>query len=138
MTRSRVAVLKTTPATVVEDYGRLMRLAKYQSYLPVDRQTALKINASWHYFYPACSTTPWQLDGVISTLLEDGYSKDKIYGCQNRTVVVNAKRAEQANHHKQVLDWYGVRNVHLYERNEEWQRRNCGCEHSTRNRLCCG
>jgi hypothetical protein len=69
MVRSRVAVLKTTPASVIDDYKRLMHLADYQQFLPHGNETALKINVSWHYFYPACSTTPWQLDGVISTLL---------------------------------------------------------------------
>src|SRR5579863_2485124 len=123
MVRSRVAVLKTTPATVIDDYKRLMRLADYQRFLPPEHETALKINITWHYFYPACSTTPWQLDGVISTLLEDGYCKDKLYGCHNRTVVVSAKRGELANKHKQVLvDKYGLRNVHLYEPGEEWIR----------------
>ena len=74
-----------------------MRLADYQQYLPHDKETAIKINVSWHYFYPACSTTPWQLDGVIATLLEDGYCKEKLYGCHNRTVVVSARRGELAN-----------------------------------------
>jgi uncharacterized protein (DUF362 family) len=123
MTRARVAVLKTKPATVIGDYGRLMRLACYQRFLPRDRETALKINISWEHFYPACSTTPWQLDGVISALLEDGYSKDKLYGCHNRTVVVNARRGEIANKHKQVVvDKYGLRNIHLYDEGEEWVR----------------
>ena len=123
MARSRVAVLKTSPATVIGDYGRLMRLADYQHYLPRDRETALKINITWHYFYPACSTTPWQLDGVISTLLEDGFSKDKLYGCHNRTVVVSARRGEIANKQKQVVvGKYGLRNIHLYEKGEEWIR----------------
>ena len=123
MTRSRVAVLKTTPATVIEDYKRLMRLGNYQQFLPQDRETALKINITWHYFYPACSTTPWQLDGVISTLLEDGYCKEKLYGCHNRTVVVSARRGEVANKQKPVVvDKYGLRNVHLYEKGEEWIR----------------
>src|SRR6516225_2854231 len=107
MGRSRVAVLKTTPATVIDDYKRLMHLGNYQQSLPKDNETALKINITWHYFYPACSTTPWQLDGVISTLLEDGYSKEKLYGCHNRTVVV---------------DKHGLRNVHLYDKGEEWIR----------------
>src|SRR5665213_765710 len=121
--RSRVAVLKTTPATVIDDYKRLMRLADYQDYLPHDKETALKINVSWHYFYPACSTTPWQLDGVISTLLEDGYSKERLYGCHNRTVVVSAKRGELANKQKQVVvGKYGLRDIHLYEKDEEWIR----------------
>ena len=121
MARSRVAVLKTAPATVISDYGRLMRLACYQKFLPRDREIALKINISWQHFYPACSTTPWQLDGVISTLLEDGYCKEKIFGCHNRTVVVSARRGEVANKHKQVVvDKYGLRNIHLYEEQEEW------------------
>ncbi len=123
MTRSRVAVLKTTPATVIDDYKRLMRLGNYQQFLPKDKETALKINITWHYFYPACSTTPWQLDGVISTLLEDGYSKEKLYGCHNRTVVVSARRGEIANKHKPVVvDKHGLRNVHLYDKGEEWIR----------------
>jgi uncharacterized protein (DUF362 family) len=123
MARSRVAVLKTSPATVLEDYGRLMRLANYEQFLPKDNETALKINISWHYFYPACSTTPWQLDGVIFTLLGDGYCKEKLYGCHNRTVVVSARRGELANKHKQVVvDKYGLRNIHLYEKSEEWIR----------------
>jgi uncharacterized protein (DUF362 family) len=122
MIRSRVAVWKTTPATVIDDYKRVMRLANFQQFLPPNRETALKINTSWHYFYPACSTTPWQLDGVISTLLEGGYAREKLYGCQNRTVVVSARRGELANRHKEVLDKYGLRNIHLYDKTEEWIR----------------
>src|SRR5262245_719080 len=119
MGRSKVAILKTSPATVVEDYGRLMRLAGYPAYVPTGPDVALKINISWHFFYPACSSTPWQLDGVISTLLADGYPKEKLYGCHNRTVVVSAKRGETVNKHKQVVvDKYRLRNVHLYEKTE--------------------
>ena len=114
---------KTTAATVLDDYKCLLHLANYQHFLPQDRETALKINISWHYFYPACSTTPWQLDGVIATLLEDGYDKDKLYACHNRTVVVSARRGELANKQKQVVvDKYGLRNIHLYDPGEEWIR----------------
>ena len=121
MEHSRVAVLKTTPATVIQDYQHLMHLADYQRFLPRENETALKANISWHFFYPACSTTPWQLEGVISTLLADGYSQDKLYGCHNRTVVVSARRGEVANKHKQVIvDKFGLRNIHLYEKGEEW------------------
>jgi uncharacterized protein (DUF362 family) len=121
MTRARVSVLKTTPATVIDDYKCLMRRVNYRQFLPPENETALKINISWDRFYPACSTTPWQLDGVIATLLDDGYCKDKIYGCHNRTVVVDARRGEIANKHKQVVvDKYGLRNIHLYDKSEEW------------------
>jgi uncharacterized protein (DUF362 family) len=118
--RSKVAVLKTSPDTVLEDYGRLMRLAEYEKHLPKDKDTGLKINISWHVFYPACSTVPWQLDGVIKTMLEDGYKKELLHGCHNRTVVVDAKVGEVNNKHKQVVvDKHGLRNVHLYE-HERW------------------
>ena len=70
--KSKVAVLRTTPEAVLDDYGRLMRMAGYEKHLPKDKDTALKINISWHVFYPACSSVPWQLDGVIKTMLEDG------------------------------------------------------------------
>ena len=119
MTRSKVAVLKTKPETVLSDYGRLMRMAGYQDVIRKDADTALKINISWHVFYPACSTTPWQLEGVIKTMLDDGYDKDLIHGCHNKTVVVSAKRGEVDNKHKPVLEKYGLRNVHLYE-GEDW------------------
>lgn len=63
--KPKVAILKTSPATVLNDYHRLMNLAGYQEALLKDRKTALKINISWHFFFPGSSMTPWQLDGVI-------------------------------------------------------------------------
>jgi len=119
MGKAKVAVLKTTSETVLEDYSRLMHLADYTKYLPREKDTALKINISWQHFFPACSTTPWQLEGVIKTLLADDYKRDLIYGCHNRTVVVSAKKGEIANKHKSVLDNYSLRNIHLYEK-ESW------------------
>ncbi|HUT75152.1 MAG TPA: DUF362 domain-containing protein [Armatimonadota bacterium] len=120
MPRPKVAILKTTPETVLDDYGRLMRMADYERYLPKDKDTALKINISWHHWYPACSTAPWQLEGVIKAMLDDGYQRELIHGCHNRTVVVSAKRGEVANKHKPVIEKYGLRNIHLYEPTEEW------------------
>ncbi|RME04729.1 MAG: DUF362 domain-containing protein, partial [Deltaproteobacteria bacterium] len=121
--RPKVAVVRTTPETVLDDYGRLMRMAEYEKYLPKEKETALKINISWHTWYPACSTTPWQIDGVVRTLLADGYDRNRIHACHNRTVVVSAKRGEVNNKHKQVVvGKYGLENVHLYEPGEEWVR----------------
>jgi uncharacterized protein (DUF362 family) len=120
--KSKVAVLRTTPETVLDDYGRLMRLAEYEKHVPQDKDTALKINISWHIFYPACSTVPWQLDGVIRTMLEDGYKRERIHGCHNRTVVVDAKVGEVNNKQRHVVvDKHGLRNIHLYE-HERWIR----------------
>ncbi|MCD6193210.1 MAG: DUF362 domain-containing protein [Candidatus Aminicenantes bacterium] len=121
MKKAKVAVIKTSPHTVLEDYKKLMHLADYQNYIPRDTEIALKINITWHYFYPACSTTPWQLEGVIKTLLEDGYPRENLYACHNRTVVVSAKKGERNNKHLPIVEKYGIRNIHLYE-NEEWIR----------------
>ncbi len=118
---SKVAVVKTKPETVLEDIGKAMRMAGYREALPAEKETALKINISWHHWYPAVSTTPWQLEGVIKTLLEDGYPKEKLYGAHNRTVVVNSHVGEVNNKHKPVLEKYDIRNIHLYE-GEEWVR----------------
>ena len=64
------------PETVLADIARAMRLAEYQSVLPSEHPTLLKINISWQHYYPACSTTPWQLEGVIRTLRADGLPEE--------------------------------------------------------------
>ena len=43
MSRSCVAVLMTSPETVLDDYGKLMRLAGYTNFLPKDNATLLKL-----------------------------------------------------------------------------------------------
>jgi uncharacterized protein (DUF362 family) len=118
--RGRVAVLKTTPETVLEDYARLMEMAGFQEALPKDKETILKVNISWQTWYPACSTTPWQLEGVIRALLHAGYTK--LIAAHNRTVVVDAYVGERNNKHRMVVDAYGVQNVHLYEPHVKWVR----------------
>lgn len=118
--KGKVAVLKTRPETVLEDYGRLMNLAGYQAALPRDHETILKINISWQTWYPACSSTPWQIEGVIRKLQADGYRD--LSAAHNKTVVVDAYVGEKNNKHKVVVDQYGVRNVHLYEPEIQWVR----------------
>lgn len=119
MSQSKVAVLRTSPKTVLEDYHRLMNLAGYQDVVAKDADTALKINISWHFFYPGSSTTPWQLDGVIRAMKRDGYDPNLIHGCHNRTVVIDAHLGERENKQLQVIEAHGLRNIHLYE-GEEW------------------
>jgi uncharacterized protein (DUF362 family) len=116
--KGQVAVLQTQPETVLDDYRRLLELANYRAALPQDRETLIKINISWQQWFPACSTAPWQLEGVVRTLLEDGYRN--LIAAHNRTVVVDAYVGERNNKHKLVTDKYGLRNVHLYEPEVEW------------------
>jgi uncharacterized protein (DUF362 family) len=115
MNKSRVAILRTRPQTVLSDYHELMNLAGYQETIGKGPDTALKINVSWHFFYPACSTTPWQLEGVVRAMLRDGYDPARIHGCHNRTVVIDTRLGERENKQIDVLQAHGLRNVHLYE-----------------------
>ena len=116
-----VALVRTRPESVLDDVSDAMRRAGYREHLDPAAETALKINISWQHWYPACSTAPWQLDGVTRTLLADGFSADTVFGAHNRTVVVDARVGERANKHRPVLAAHGVRNVHLYD-DERWVR----------------
>src|SRR5512144_1129528 len=119
MPKSKVAILKTSPATVLRDYHSVMNLAGYQDVLARDADTALKVNISWHFFFPGSSTTPWQLDGVIKAMKSDGYDPALLHACHNRTVVIDAHLGERQNKQIDVVRAHGLRNVHLYE-GEEW------------------
>ena len=116
--KGRVAVLKTTPPTVLEDYERLMKLAGFEASLPRGVQTGMKINVSWQTWYPACSSAPWQIEGVIRALHNAGYMD--LVGVHNDTVVVNTADAERNNKHKFVTDQYGVPCLYLYNEDFEW------------------
>ncbi|MDO8631088.1 MAG: DUF362 domain-containing protein [Phycisphaerales bacterium] len=120
MLRSKVAILRTSPETVLEDYHRLMNLADYQSVIAREADTALKVNISWHFFYPAASTTPWQLEGVIRAMKRDGYDPNLIHACHNRTVVIDARLGERENKQVNVVEAHGLRNIHLYDPDIEW------------------
>ena len=97
-----------------------MNLAGYQDVLAKDADTALKVNISWHFFFPGSSTTPWQLDGVIAALKRDGYDPKLIHACHNRTVVIDAHLGEAENKQLPVVQAHGLRNIHLYEGDEQW------------------
>jgi hypothetical protein len=104
--KGKVALIRTTPATVLDDIERLMKLAGFEGALPKENRTGLKINISWQTWYPACSSTPWQIEGVIRALINAGYSD--LVGVHNDTVVVDTTDAEQNNKHKLITDQYHV------------------------------
>src|ERR671931_1797241 len=107
-TRSQVAVLRTRPETVFEDYGRLMRLVKYDQVLSRDHDLILKLNLSWTKYFPACSSQPWQVDGIATTLLADGYDRARIFPVENKTVVTNPVEGCRNNKWYPVLQRHGL------------------------------
>jgi len=116
--KGKVAVLKTSPETILEDIEKLMKLADFEGVLSKENKTGLKINISWQTWYPACSTTPWQLEGVIGALQNAGY-KDLV-GVHNDTVVVDTSDGERNNKQRFVTDKMGVPCMYLYEQDFEW------------------
>lgn len=118
--KGKVAVLKTSPETVLDDIEKLMGLAGVEQSLSKDITTGLKINISWQTWYPACSSTPWQLEGVIRALQNKGY-KDLV-GIHNDTVVVDTSVGETNNKHRFVTDKYQIPCEYLYQEQFEWIR----------------
>ena len=106
MARSKVAVLKVKPATVLDDIGRLCDLADVQHAFTAGAPTILKDNISWHYPFPGANTTPWQLEGTIKALRERGFT-DQIC-VQNKTVVTDAFKGEDLNGYTPIFKAHDV------------------------------
>lgn len=119
-TRSaRVAVVRTRPDTVIEDYARVMDLAGYRDVLSRDGDTLLKLNLSWTKYFPACSSQPWQVDGVVSKMLADGFARERLIPVENRTVVTDPRQGCRNNRWEPVLDRHGLTFTPLTD--VEWQ-----------------
>jgi len=106
MNKSKVALLKTRPETVLDDFQKACELADIKIVLDNSRKTILKDNISWHLPMPAANTTPWQLEGVIRTL--KNMSFNDLVAVENKTVVTKPKHGEKLNKFDVVYEKYGV------------------------------
>jgi len=102
----KVVVIRTDSTTAIDNYRNLMHLAEYDKFLARENRTIIKLNLSWTWFYPACSTPPWQLEGVLKTLRNDGYND--IVAVENQTVVTHPWKGAYYNKWLPVLNTYGV------------------------------
>ena len=113
-----VSVVTTKPTSVLEDIAKAMGLAGIQQNFNPDISTLLKINISWQHWYPGCSTSPWQLDGVIQGLKNLGHHD--LIGAHNGTVVVDSFEGERNNKHKEVQDKHDLPVIHLDSLPNKW------------------
>src|SRR5688572_22068452 len=104
--KSKVAVIRVTPDTILTDIDRLVDLAGVSKALAPGKTTILKDNISWHFPFPAANTTPWQLEGTIQALTRHGYP-DQVC-VQNKTVVTNAFKGEDLNHYVPIFKHYNI------------------------------
>jgi uncharacterized protein DUF362 len=108
MARSRVAVLRTEPGAVLSDYPKLMRMAGYREALDASTPLLVKLNLSWTKYFPSCSSQPWQLEGVLQTLLDDGYPPSRILPVENKTVVTEPWKGAENNRWLPVIRRFGL------------------------------
>jgi len=113
MDRPKVAVLRTTPDTVLDDYRRLCGLAGMKDALDPSAATILKDNISWHLLYPSSNTTPWQLEGTILALKHHGF--EDLVSVHNKTVVTIADLGDRYNKFGPVLEKYGIPKLNNFD-----------------------
>jgi uncharacterized protein (DUF362 family) len=101
MKRSTVAVLRTSPDTVLDDYIRLADMAGMRDALQPGATTILKDNISWHFPFPGANTTPWQLEATVLALKQNGFTD--ISCVQNKTVVTDAFKGEDLNRYVPIF-----------------------------------
>jgi uncharacterized protein (DUF362 family) len=112
-TRATVAVLRTSPESVLDDYRRLLKLAGVERFLAPGRTTILKDNISWHYPMPSANTTPWQLEGTILGLRDLGYTD--LACVQNRTVVIDTHKGEDLNKYVPIFRKCGLKVLYNFK-----------------------
>ncbi|MFW9822936.1 MAG: DUF362 domain-containing protein [Candidatus Thorarchaeota archaeon] len=105
---SQIFVVKTSPNTIIDDYQKVMHLANYQKFYEKNQKIIVKLNLSWSKYFPACSSPPWQVDGVLRVLTNDGYDPQKIFTAENRTVVTNIEKGLKGNKWGPIIEKYGV------------------------------
>lgn len=106
MSKATVAILRTHPDKVLEDYVRLFELAGGPESLDRSAVTFLKDNISWHYPFPSANTTPWQLEGTILALRRHGFRD--VTCVQNKTEVTDARKGEDLNLYRPIFDAHGI------------------------------
>jgi uncharacterized protein (DUF362 family) len=105
---SKVVVLKTSPETVLKDYERLLQLGELARFISKETDSLIKLNLSWTKYFPSCSSQPWQLEGLVRTLLKMGYHKDRLFPVENKTVVTDPVKGAKNNLWTPVLEKYGL------------------------------
>jgi uncharacterized protein (DUF362 family) len=120
MAKSKVAVVRVKPETILDDMERLHALAGVEAALDPKATTILKDNISWHFPFPGANTTPWQLEGTIRALRARGYKN--LTCVQNKTVVTNAFKGEDLNHYVPIFKEYSIPVLYNFEpKDMSWQ-----------------
>ena len=105
-THALVALIRTAPATVLDDFERLMELAQLRQWLDPSATTLLMPALRRHFPFPAANTTPWQLEGVGRALRAAGFHNLAWAAPRQRVTSIGA--GTDLNGHLPILRRYGV------------------------------
>ncbi len=108
--RARVALIRTTPATVLRDYERLLELAEFRRSLDPGTLTLLNLDQRRHFPFPSANTTPWQLEGSARVLLSAGYRD--LACAQHKTALISVFKGEDLNGYTPILRAYNLTALH--------------------------
>ena len=106
--QAKIYIKKAKPSTILEDYASLMDQAEYTKHFSPSEKVILKLNLSWSKYFPACSSPPWQVEGILKKLKDDGFKGRKIFTAENRTVVTNIKKGLTGNKWEPIITKYNT------------------------------
>ena len=110
---TQVYIKKVSPETILQDYADLMEITNYKKYFNPKEKLIVKLNLSWSKFFPSCSSPPWQVEGVLKKLKEDGFPGKNIYTAENKTVVTNIRSGLKGNKWEPIITKYNCHFVPL-------------------------
>ncbi len=106
MAKATVAILRTKPETVLDDYQKLCELAGIEKAMDTSAKTILKDNITWHNVFPGVNTTPWQLEGTILGLKNAGFND--LTAVHNHTVVTLPEKGEEDLKFKPIYEKFDI------------------------------
>jgi uncharacterized protein (DUF362 family) len=108
-----VALIRSTPATAMDDFERLMELAQFRRQLDPHATVLLRPDARRHFPFPAANTTPWQLEGALRALRATGCRE--VAWLPPRTHRANIGAGKDLSGYLPILGSYSVRSWQAYD-----------------------
>ncbi len=106
MARTKVAVLSTTPETVLEDTQRALIMSGASVHLGAD--AVIKLDLGWNRGFPGTGTQPWQLDGVLRALDRHHVGAERIQVVETPRQGLDPQAAARAHRLDVVLRGAGL------------------------------
>lgn len=105
---STVAFRFAEPSNVLDRYEQVMRDGLIRESISSELETLIKLNLSWTLYFPACSSQPWQVEGVSRALRSLNYDPKRLLAVENKTLVTEPWQGARNNLWLDVLNKYDI------------------------------